>query len=118
MRRNINSAIQVLDMYSKIIAIGKLQESAIMYVGDVKDVIVFRLCPDIAQPSEDGIELMLPIECKYEVFRGDDYLLALKPGTTVFVEGDLSISKNPDTILSCIVKKIFMIAEQEINYQS
>jgi hypothetical protein len=104
--------------YAKIIAFGRLQESAVMYAGDVKDLIVFKLYPDTAQSLETEKDATLPLECRYEVQRGDDYLLALKPGTTVFVEGDLSISENPDSILSCIVKKIFMIAEQEINYQS
>jgi hypothetical protein len=99
-------------MYSKIIAIGRLQESAIMYSGYVKDLITFRLYPGTAQFHEDGTSTIIPLECKYEVYRGDDYLLALKPGTIVFVEGDVFVSENPEVPLECIVKKMFMIVEQ------
>ncbi len=108
-------------MYSKIIAVGRLQESAIMYAGDVKDVIVFKLYPDTPQSSEgdsDDISAILPLECRYEVYKGDDYLLALKPGTMVFIEGDIFLSENPDAVLKCTVENIFMIVEQEMNQQS
>ena len=105
-------------MYSKIIAVGRLQESAIMHVGDVKDVIVFRLYPDNTPSDEDDVDTTLPLECKYEVYRGDDYLLSLKPGTIVFVEGDVFISGNQETMTECIVKKMFMIVEQQMDYQT
>jgi len=105
-------------MYSKIIAVGRLQESAIMHVGDVKDVIVFRLYPDNTPSDEDDVDTTLPLECKYEVYRGDDYLLSLKPGTIVFVEGDVFISGNQETMIECIVKKMFMIVEQQMDYQT
>jgi len=99
-------------MYGKIIAIGRLRESAIMYSGDVKDLIAFSLGPDTAQSHEDDTTTIIPLECKYEVYRGEDYLLALKPGTIVFVEGDVFVSENPEVRLECIVKKMFMIVEQ------
>jgi len=105
-------------MYSKIIAVGRLQESAIMHVGDVKDVIVFRLYPDNTPSDEYDVDTTLPLECKYEVYRGDDYLLSLKPGTIVFVEGDVFISGNQETMIECIVKKMFMIVEQQMDYQT
>jgi len=105
-------------MYSKIIAIGRLLESAVMHSGNTKDVIVFRLYPDNAQSHEDDVDTTLPLECRYEVFRGDDYLLALKPNTIVFVEGDVYLSKNQEMRLECIVKKMFMIVEQQMDYQT
>jgi len=104
-------------MYSKIIAVGRLQESAIMHVGDVKDVIVFRIYPDNTSFDEDHVDTTSPLECKYEVYRGDDYLLALKPGTIVFVEGDLFVSESQEIMLKCIVKKMFMIVKQQVDYQ-
>jgi len=100
-------------MYSKIIAVGRLQESAVMHSGDVKDIITFMLYPDNTQANEDDIGIIPPLECRYEVFRGDDYLLALQFGTIVFVEGDIFISGNQKTILVCIVKKIFMIVQHQ-----
>ncbi len=103
-------------MYGKIIAVGKLQESAVMHTGNVKDLIVFRLYPDTTQAPESDTCELLPLECKLEVYKGDDYLLALKPGTTVFVEGDLSISENPDLVFKCIVRKMFMIVVQQMNH--
>jgi len=105
-------------MYSKIIAVGRLQESAVMHAGDVKDVIVFRLYPDNTPSHEDDVDNTAPLECKYEVYRGDDYLLALKPGTVVFVEGDVSVSESKETMLECAVKKMFMIVEQQVDYQT
>jgi len=105
-------------MYSKLIAVGRLQEGAVMHSGDVKDIITFRLYPDNTQVSENNTGSIPTLECRYEVFRGDDYLLALRPGTIVFVEGDVFISKNQETMLECIVKKIFMIVEQKMSYQS
>jgi len=104
-------------MYSKIIAVGKLQESAIMHVGNVKDVIVFRIYPDKTSSDEGDVYITPPIECKYEVYRGDDYLLALKPGTVVFVEGDVFVSESQETMLECVVKKMFMLVEQHSSYQ-
>jgi len=89
-----------------------------MHVGDVKDVIVFRLYPDNTPSDEDDVDTTLPLECKYEVYRGDDYLLSLKPGTIVFVEGDVFISGNQETMIECIVKKMFMIVEQQMDYQT
>ncbi len=105
-------------MYSKIIAVGRLQESAIMHAGDVKDVITFKLHPDSTQADEEGISTMPPLECRYEVFRGDDYLLALKPGTIVFVEGDVFVSESQEIMIKCVVKKMFMIVDQKTDYQS
>jgi len=105
-------------MYSKIIAVGRLQESAIMHVGDVKDVIVFRLYPDSTSSDEDDFDTTPTLECKYEVYRGDDYLLALRPNTIVFVEGDVSVSESQEPILECVVKKMFMIVEQKMDYQT
>jgi len=105
-------------MYSKIIAVGRLQESAVMYAGDVKDVIVFRLYPDNTPSDEDDVDTRLPLECKYEVYRGDDYLLALNSGTIVFVEGDMFVSESQETMLECVVKKMFMIVEQKMDYQT
>ena len=102
-------------MYSKIIAVGKLQESAIMHVGYVKDVIVFRIYPDNTSFDEDHVDTTSSLECKYEVYRGDDYLLALKPGTIVFVEGDLFVSESQEIMLKCIVKKMFMIVKQQMD---
>jgi len=102
-------------MYSKIIAVGRLQESAVMYAGDVKDVIVFRLYPDNTPSDEDDVDTRLPLECKYEVYRGDDYLLALNSGTIVFVEGDMFVSESQETMLECVVKKMFMIVEQKMD---
>jgi len=102
-------------MYSKIIAVGRLQESAIMHVGDVKDVIVFRLYPDNTPSDGDDLNTTSPLECRYEVFRGEDYLLALKPNTIVFVEGDVFVSGSQETMLECIVKKMFMIVEQQMD---
>jgi len=104
-------------MYSKIIAIGRLQESAIMHIGDVKDVIVFRLYPDKTPSDEDDVDTRLPLECKYEVYRGDDYLLALKPGTIVFVEGDVFASESQEAMIECVVKKMFMIVERQMDHQ-
>jgi len=103
-------------MYSKIIAVGRLQESAIMHAADVKDVIIFRLYPDNNPSNEDDVDTTPPLECKYEVYRGDDYLLALKPGTIVFVEGDVFISGNQEKMIECVVKKMFMIVEQNMSY--
>ena len=105
-------------MYSKIIAVGRLQESAVMYAGDVKDVIVFRLYPDNTPSDEDDVDTRLPLECKYEVYRGDDYLLALNSGTIVFVEGDVFVSESQEPMLECVVKKMFMIVEQKMDYQT
>jgi len=99
-------------MYSKIIAVGRLQESAVMHAGDVKDVIIFRLYPDKTPSHENNFDDTVPLECKYEVYRGDDYLLALKPGTIVFVEGDVFVSESQEAMLECVVKKMFMIVEQ------
>ncbi len=104
-------------MYSKIIAVGRLQESAIMHAGDVKDIITFKLHPDSTQADEENISTMPPLECRYEVFRGDDYLLALKPGTIVFVEGDIFVSESQEAMIECVVKKMFMIVEQQMDYQ-
>ena len=104
-------------MYSKIIAVGRLQESAVMYAGDVKDVIVFRLYPDNTPSDEDDVDNTPPLECKYEVYRGDDYLLALRPNTIVFVEGDVFVSESQETMLECVVKKMFMIVEQQMDYR-
>jgi hypothetical protein len=105
-------------MYSKIIAVGKLKESAVMHGGDVKDIIVFRLYLDNTPSDKDDVDTILPLECKYEVYRGDDYLLALKPGTIVFVEGDVFASESQEIMLECVVKKMFMIIEERIDYQS
>jgi hypothetical protein len=105
-------------MYSKIIAVGRLQESAVMYAGDVKDVIVFRLYPDNTPSDEDDVDPRLPLECKYEVYRGDDYLLALNSGTIVFVEGDVFVSESQEPMLECVVKKMCMIVEQKMDYQT
>jgi len=52
-------------MYSKIIAVGRLQESAVMYAGDVKDVIIFRLYPDKTPSHENDFDDTVPLECKY-----------------------------------------------------
>ncbi len=104
-------------MYSKIIAVGRLQESAIMHAGDVKDIITFKLHSDSTQADEEDISTMPPLECRYEVFRGDDYLLALKPGTIVFVEGDVFVSESQETMIKCVVKKMFMIVELQMDYQ-
>jgi len=41
----------------------------------------------------------------------------LKPGTVVFVEGDVSVSESKETMLECVVKKMFMIVEQQMDYQ-
>jgi len=40
--------------------------------------------------------------------------LALKPGTIVFVEGDVFVSENQENALECTVKKMFMIVEQQM----
>jgi hypothetical protein len=105
-------------MYSKIIAVGRLQESAVMHAGDVKDIIVFRLYHDNAPSHEGDVDNTPPLECKYEVYRGDDYLLALNPGTVVFVEGDVFVSGSQETVLECVVKKMFMIVKQHMSYQA
>jgi len=105
-------------MYSKIIAIGRLLESGVMHAGEVKDVIIFILYPDNTQSNENDVSTTLPIECRYEVYRGDDYLLALKPGTIVFVEGDIFVSESQETTIECIVKKMFMIVEQHMDYKT
>ena len=102
-------------MYSKIIAVGRLKGSAVMHCGDVMDIITFRLYPDNTQANEGDTETMSPIKCHYKVFRGDDYLLALKPNTIVFVEGDVSISESQEPILECVVRKMFMIVEQQMD---
>jgi hypothetical protein len=102
-------------MYSKIIAVGRLHESAVMHSGSVKDIITFRLYPDNTQANEDDTGTTLPIKCRYEVFRGDDYLLALRPDTIVFVEGDVFVSESQETMLECVVKKMFMIVEQQMD---
>jgi hypothetical protein len=99
-------------MYNKIIAVGRLRESAVMHSGDVKDIITFRLYSDDASANKDDISTISPLVCRYEVFRGEDYLLALKPGTLVFVEGSIFISENQETILECTVNKMFMIVQQ------
>jgi len=80
-------------------------ESVVMHSGNVKDLIVFRLYPDTNQPHENDVDIILPLECRYEVYRGDDYLLALKSETIVFVEGDVLLSRNQETMIECIVKK-------------
>ena len=102
-------------MYSKIIAVGRLQEGAVMHSGDVKDIITFRLYPDNAQVSENNTGSIPTLECRYEVFRGDDYLLTLRPGTIVFVEGDVFISGNQEKMIECVVKKMFMIVKQQMD---
>ena len=104
-------------MYSKIIAVGRLQESAIMHVGDVKDVIVFRLYPDNTPSDGDDLNTTSPLECRYEVFSGDDYLLSPKPNTIVFVESNVFLSESTKNILECIVNKIFMIAKEQIEHR-
>jgi hypothetical protein len=44
-------------------------------------------------------------------------LLALKPNTIVFVEGDVFVSESQETMLECVVKKMFMIVKQQMDYQ-
>jgi len=100
-------------MYNKIIAVGRLRQSAVMHSGDVKDIITFRIYPDDTHANKDDIGTIPPLVCRYEVFRGDDYLLALKPGTIVFVEGKLFVSENQEMTLECVVQKMFMILQQQ-----